>query len=283
MTLNRHKLADGGDKTKAIAVTVPASSGYPHPTSQWTPQTADPIQMSGCSSCFPQAVRTRRGQASVLDWATNSEMVEALPIARRDAEHLVNRIIEVAADSGRPNTRLFRLEVKHLAHESGLPEEISVEAGSIDNQTVHAFGDHPKAEGPVPRLVLTAGDPRGQSTAVPSFSRNSGRPCGHDGGRCHRNSGRIACRSVSTFSGSRASTYPVTAPPPLRTKLYKLPDLPDNEKPIRVHAAPPFRACMQHPPPPKGRTSFHHLHFPERIAPSGLQLHPLQTTGKIGR
>jgi hypothetical protein len=27
MTLNRHKLADGGDKTKAIAVTVPASSG----------------------------------------------------------------------------------------------------------------------------------------------------------------------------------------------------------------------------------------------------------------
>jgi hypothetical protein len=27
-------LADGGDKTKAIAVPVPASSGYPPPTSQ---------------------------------------------------------------------------------------------------------------------------------------------------------------------------------------------------------------------------------------------------------
>src|SRR5580704_18410143 len=129
-------------------------------------QATDPIQMWGCSSCFPQAVRRQRGQASVLDWATHSEMIEALPIARRDAEHLVNRIIEVTADPGRTNARLLRLEVQHLAHESGLPEEISVEAGAIHNQTVHVFSDHPKAEGPVPRNVLTAGDARGQSTAV---------------------------------------------------------------------------------------------------------------------
>src|ERR1035441_4621739 len=133
------------------------------------PQTIDPIRMSGCSSCFPQAIRRQRGQASVLDWATHSEMVEALPIARRDAEHLVNRIIEVAADPGRTNARLLRLEVQDLAHESGLPEQTSVEAGAIDNQTVHVFGDHPKAVGPVPRDVLTAGDARGQSTAVPIF------------------------------------------------------------------------------------------------------------------
>src|ERR1039458_7159204 len=89
-------------------------------------------------------------------------MVEALPIARRDAEHLVNRIIEVAADPGRTNARLFRLKVQHLAHETGLPEEISVEAGAVGNKAVHVFGDHPKAEGPVPRDVLTAGDARGQ-------------------------------------------------------------------------------------------------------------------------
>src|SRR5664280_2043370 len=125
--------------------------------------------MSGCSSCFPQAVRRQRGQASVLDWATHSEMVEALPIARRDAEHLVNRIIEVAADPGRTNARLFRLEVQHLTHKSGLPDEISVKAGTIDNQTVHVFGDHPKAEGPIPRAVLTARDARGKRTAVPLF------------------------------------------------------------------------------------------------------------------
>src|SRR5580693_10563016 len=117
----------------------------------------------GCSFSIPEAVRRQRGQASVLDWATHSEMVEALPIARRDAEHLVNRIIEVAADPGRTNARLFRLEVQHLAHKTGLPEEISVEAGAIGNKAVHVVGDHPKAEGPVRRDVLTAGDAGGQS------------------------------------------------------------------------------------------------------------------------
>src|SRR5665213_762094 len=123
--------------------------------------------MPGCLSCFPQVVRRHRGQASVFDWSTHSEMVEGLPIARRDAEHLVNRIIEVAADPGRTNARLLRLEVQHLAHETGLPEEISIEAGAIHNQTIHVFGNHPKAEGAVPGHVLTAGDARGQSTADP--------------------------------------------------------------------------------------------------------------------
>src|ERR1035437_7996557 len=66
--------------------------------------------MSGCSSCFPQVIRRQGGKASVLDWATHSEMVEALPIARRDAEHLVNRIIEVTADPGRTNARLTFVE-----------------------------------------------------------------------------------------------------------------------------------------------------------------------------
>src|ERR1700736_3483390 len=122
--------------------------------------------MSGCLSCFPQVVRRQRGKASVLNWATHSEMIEALPIARRDAEPLVNRIIKVAADPGRTNARLFRLEVQHLAHESGLPEEISVKAGAIGNKAVHVVGDHPKAEGPVPRDVLPTGNPRGQSAAV---------------------------------------------------------------------------------------------------------------------
>src|SRR4030081_2791070 len=68
---------------------------------------------ASCSGCWApnvtrrwrrnllQAIRRQRGKASVLDWATHREMVEALPIARRDAEHLVNRIIEVAADPGR--------------------------------------------------------------------------------------------------------------------------------------------------------------------------------------
>ena len=55
-------------------------------------------------------------------------MVEALPVARRDAEHLVNGIIEVAADPGRTNARLFSFEVQHLAYETGLPEESEAES-----------------------------------------------------------------------------------------------------------------------------------------------------------
>ena len=87
------------------AMVVPFESGRPAHRFEL------PIRMSGCSSCFLQVVRRQRGKASVLDWPTHREMVEALPIARRDAEHLVNRIIEVAADPGRTNARLFRLEV----------------------------------------------------------------------------------------------------------------------------------------------------------------------------
>ena len=83
----------------------------------------------------------------------------------------MNRIIEVAADPSRTNTRLFRFEVQHLAHESGLPKEISVEAGAICDQTVHVFSDHPQAEGSVPRDLLTAGDARGQITAAPFFQQ----------------------------------------------------------------------------------------------------------------
>jgi hypothetical protein len=50
--------------------------------------------------------------------ATDSEMVEALPVARIDAKHLVNRIVEVAANSGRTNACLLRFEVQHLADEA---------------------------------------------------------------------------------------------------------------------------------------------------------------------
>src|SRR5450631_183479 len=127
-------------------------SAYPLSTSNVAMNASDGRANSnvGVFTLLPRVVRRQRGKASVLDWATHCEMVEALPVARRDAEHLVNRIIEVAADSGRTNARLLRLEVQHLTYEAGLPEEISVEAGAIDNQTLHVLGNHPKAEGPIP-------------------------------------------------------------------------------------------------------------------------------------
>src|SRR5438046_893852 len=85
----------------------------------------------------------RSRQETALDGATHREVVEALPVVRRDAEHLVNGIIEVAADPGRTNARLFSFEVQHLAYETGLPEEISIERSAVGNQAVDIVGDHP--------------------------------------------------------------------------------------------------------------------------------------------
>src|SRR6266436_590012 len=100
-------------------------------------------RMSGSSSFFLVLVRWQRREPFVLDGATYREVVEALPVARRDAEHLVNGIIEVATDPGRTNARRFSFEVQHLAYETGLPEEISIERGAVGNQAVHVVGDHP--------------------------------------------------------------------------------------------------------------------------------------------
>ena len=65
-----------------------------------------------------QIVRRQRGKPSVLDWTTHREMVRALPMARRDSEHLVNRIIEVAANPGCTYSRPFCLEVQYLPHQN---------------------------------------------------------------------------------------------------------------------------------------------------------------------
>lgn len=47
-------LASGGDKTKAFAAPVRASSGYPLPTSQATPGATDLIRMAGPYSACPR-------------------------------------------------------------------------------------------------------------------------------------------------------------------------------------------------------------------------------------
>jgi hypothetical protein len=50
------------------------------------------------------------GEPDILDGPTDGEVIEALPVARLDAKHLVNRIVEVAADSGRTDACLLRFE-----------------------------------------------------------------------------------------------------------------------------------------------------------------------------
>ena len=76
-------------------------------------------------------------------------------------------IVEVATDPRRADTLLFRLEVKHLAHHSRLPEEVPIERGAIRGQAVHVVRDHPQAEGSVAGDVLAAGDGGRERPTVP--------------------------------------------------------------------------------------------------------------------
>jgi hypothetical protein len=148
--------------------------------------------MSRELSFLPHLVRGQRGEPLVLDGAPHCEVVEALPVARRDAEHIVNEIIEVAPDPGRTDARLFRFEVQHVADKTGLPEEISIERSAVGHQAAHVIRDHPEAEGPIPRDVLAAGKARSLSAVVPFFEQVQGKATRADGGRRHRNSCRIA-------------------------------------------------------------------------------------------
>src|ERR1700722_19100021 len=123
--------------------------------------------MPGPLSCFFIAIRRQGGEPFVIDWATHREMVEALPFARRNAERLVDRIVEIAAHARRTNTCLFGLKVQHLSNQTRLPEQIPIESGAEGNQAVLKVGDHPQAEGAVPGYVLIAGDTRSESAAIP--------------------------------------------------------------------------------------------------------------------
>lgn len=128
-------------------------------------------RLSSYSTRLLQIVRRQRGKPTVLDWTTHREMVKALPIARRDSEHLVNWIIEIAANPSCTNSHLFCLEVQYLSHKTSFSEQIAVEAGTVGDKAVQVVCQHCKAERPIPRNILPAGDARGQTAVVPFFEK----------------------------------------------------------------------------------------------------------------
>src|SRR5487761_1613732 len=79
----------------------------------------------------------------------------------------MDEIVEVAADPCRANARLFGLEVKHLAHHTGLPEQVPVNRGAVRAQAVHVVRDHSQAESSVAGDVLAAGDGGCERLTVP--------------------------------------------------------------------------------------------------------------------
>ena len=50
-------------------------------------------------------------------------------------------IVEVAADPGGADARLFGFKIKQLAHHAGLPEQVPAEPAAIFRQAVHVVGE----------------------------------------------------------------------------------------------------------------------------------------------
>src|ERR1700682_1935558 len=74
-----------------------------------------------------QAIGRQSGQARILDRATGGEVIERLKRRVVESKHLMDRVIEKAADSRRTDASRLRLQVKHLADHAGLPEKPAVE------------------------------------------------------------------------------------------------------------------------------------------------------------
>src|SRR5688500_607541 len=111
-------------------------------------------------------VRRQGGESRVVHRAADGEVVERLELEVPQAEHLVHRVVEEAADAGRAHAGGFGFEVEHLSEESGLPEEAAVERRPVLDQRRLVLGEHAEREGAVAGDVLAAAHLRGERARV---------------------------------------------------------------------------------------------------------------------
>src|SRR5262245_7170430 len=93
-------------------------------------------------------------------------MVERLESVIDESEHLVNRIVEEAADAGAARALGFGGEVEHLADDAGFPEQVTVERRPELGEAGVELRDHAEAEEAVGRDLLVAAHPRGETAGV---------------------------------------------------------------------------------------------------------------------
>src|SRR5450755_2792435 len=134
-----------------------------------------------CSRMWKVLVCRQRREPAVLDRTSDGEVIEALPLPRRDSKCLMDGIVEVAADARPSQAGLFRLEVEHLAHHASLPEQVPVERGAIPGQAIHVVRDHAQAERPLARDVLPARDIDCERATVAFFEKVKREPHGTRG------------------------------------------------------------------------------------------------------
>src|ERR1051325_3815516 len=93
-------------------------------------------------------------------------MVERLELEVPEAEHLVDRVVEEAADPGRAHAGGFGFEVEHLPEESGLPKKAAVERRPVLYQRRLILGEHAERERAIAGDVLAAAHLGGEQARV---------------------------------------------------------------------------------------------------------------------
>ena len=104
-------------------------------------------------------------QPMVFNRNADREMIEVLELVVREAQDLVNRVVEVAADPCGADPGGFRLQIKHLTDHARLPEQVAIEPGPIALKRLGIVGNHTQAEKPIGRNLLLATDPVADSPA----------------------------------------------------------------------------------------------------------------------
>src|SRR3989304_5504592 len=103
--------------------------------------------------------------------STHREMIETLIGEVRETENLVDRIIKEAPDAGGAYARRLSRQVQDLSDDTGLPEEVPVEPGAGIARLLFELHNHSKAEGSIPRDVLSAADLSGEDARIPGFQQ----------------------------------------------------------------------------------------------------------------
>ena len=88
------------------------------------------------------SIRRQRGQPRIINGPARCEMIEGLELSIFKAQDIMDRVVEEAADAGRPHAGRFRFQIKDLSYQARLPEEPPVKPGAMRLQRALEFGDH---------------------------------------------------------------------------------------------------------------------------------------------
>src|SRR5688572_27688477 len=96
-----------------------------------------PIQMS---------IGRKSRQPGVFYRTADRKVIQTLKLIALQAEEVMERIVEIAPDSGTPKTGGFSLQIQHMAEHTGLPEKPSIPPRTLRTNAFFELCNHPEAE-----------------------------------------------------------------------------------------------------------------------------------------